>query len=249
MRELLAYTLRSLGLLLRVTSLFAVLVGIGVPSYCLPLPIGQLSDYGNVLDHNGRERITSLIEQVHNRFGLNVYILASWENSGDDILRYAATLLDAWNLARGRTLLAVFLRTGRDWKLSVLSGAQTTATYPHLAREVEDGITDLVEHRRIEEAMVMLFEVLERQASPVVTQVAPSPEQAATSGKGRRVIPALLLLACLGVIGLLIHRRICPRCGRILRIRESRAFGPYRRRNVIYYCQRCGYSRTKRGED
>lgn len=249
MRELLAYSLRSLGLLLRVASLCAVLTGIGVPSYCLPRPIGQLSDYGNVLDHNGRERITSLIEQAHNRFGLNVYILASWEDSGDDILRYAAALLDAWNLNRGRTLLAVFLKTGRNWKLSVLSGAQTTVTYPHLAREVEDGITDLVEHRRIEEAMVMLFEVLERQASPVVTQAAPSVEQPATSGKGHRVLPALLLLACLGVIGFLIHRRICPRCGRILRIRESRVFAPYQRGDMIYYCQRCGYSRTKRGED
>lgn len=249
MRELLAYSLRSLGPLLRVASLFAVLVGIGVPSYCLPRPIGQLSDYGNVLDHDGRERITSLIEQAHNRFGLNVYILASWEDSDDDILRYTAALLDAWNLTQGRTLLAVFLKTGRDWKLSVLSGAQTTATYPHLAREVEDGITNLVEHRRIEEAMVTLFEVLERRASPVVTHVAPSVDQPPTSGKGHRVLPALLLLACLGVIGFLIHRRICPRCGRILRIRESRVFGPHRGGDMIYYCQRCGYSRSKRGED
>ena len=249
MRELLAYSLRSLGLLLRVAALVAVLVGIGVPSYCLPRPIGQLSDYGNVLDHNGRERITSLIQQAHNRFGLNVYILASWEDSGDDILRYAAALLDAWNLAQGRTLLAVFLKTGRDWKLSVLSGAQTTATYPHLAREVEDGITDLVEHRRIEEAMAMLFEVLERHPPPVVAHGAPSVEQPATSGKSRRVLTVLLLLACLGVIGFLIHRRVCPRCGRILRIRESRVFGPFQRRDMIYYCQRCGYSRMKRGED
>jgi hypothetical protein len=219
-----------------------------VPSHCLPRPIGQLSDYGNVLDHNGRERITTLIEQAYSRFGLSVYILASWEDSDDDILRHAAALLDTWKLARGRTLLTVFLKSGRDWNVSVLSGAQTTEAYPHLARKVEDGITGLVEHRRIEEAMVMLFEVLERQVSPVMTQVAPSSEQSASSGKGYRVIAVLLLLACLGVIGLFIHRRICPRCGRILRIRESRVFGPYQRDDVIYYCQRCGFSRSKRGE-
>ena len=249
MRELLADPLRALGLLLRAVSLFAVLIGIGCPAHCLPRPIGQLSDYGNVLDHTGRERITALIEQVYNRFSLNVHILASWENSGEDVVRYATALLDAWDLARGRTLLAVFLKTGRDWEVSVLSGTRTEATNPHLARDVQTGIEDLVDHRRIEEAMVTLFEVLEDKLSPAMAGTEPSVKQPASNGMGRRVLLALLLLVGLGVVGFLIHRRVCPRCGRILRIRESRAFGPHRRSDVIYYCPRCGYSRTKRGED
>ena len=189
-----------------------------------------------------------MIEQAHKRSGLSVYILASWEDSTEDAARYAASLLDEWGLDRGRTLLAVFLKTGSDWRLSVLSGALTAATYPRLAHAVEEGIADLVEHRRIEEAMVALFEVLDRQTSPIEAQGSPSAEKPTSSRKSGRVLWALVLLACLVVVGFLIHRRICPRCGRILRVRESRAFGPYRRGTVIYYCRRCGYSRSKRGE-
>lgn len=218
-------------------------ISIGVKSYCLPRPIGQLSDYGNVLDRHGRERITSLIGQARERFGIDVYILASWEDPYGDPDRYAVTLLDAWNLAKGKTLLAVFLKTGKDWDVAILPGELTTVTYPQLAYMVKAGIKDLVEHRRIEEAMVALFGVLERQLSPGAQA-----GQSVSNRRGSRVLSVLLLLGSLGLVAFFIHRRICPRCGRILRVRKSRAFDPYQGGNMVYYCQRCNYSRAKKGE-
>ncbi len=224
-------------------ALFAVFISIGVKSYCLPRPIGQLSDYGNVLDRHGRERITSLIDQARERFGIVVYILASWEDPYGNPDRYAVTLLDAWNLAKGKTLLAVFLKTGKDWDVAILPGELTTVTYPQLAYKVKAGITHLVEHRRIEEAMVALFEVLERQLSPR-TQAG----QSVSNRRGSRVLSVLLLLGSLGLVAFFIHRRICPRCGRILRVRKSRASDPYQGGDVVYYCQRCNFSKAKKGE-
>ncbi len=224
--------------------LFAVVISIGAKSYCLPRPIGQLSDYGNVLDRHGRERITSLIDQTRERFGIDVYIHASWEDPYGDPNRYAVALLDAWNLAKGKTLLAVFLKTGKDWDVAILLGELTTVAYPELAYKVKAGIAQLVEYRRIEEAMVALFEVLQRQLSPG-TQAG----QSVSNRRGSRVLSVLLLLGALGLVALFIHRRICPRCGRILRVRKRRAFDPYQKKgDVIYYCQRCNYSRAKKGE-
>lgn len=224
-------------------ALFAVFISIGVKSYCLPRPIGQLSDYGNVLDRHGRERITSLIEETRERFGIDVYILASWEDPYGDPDRYAVTLLDGWNLAKGKTLLAVFLKTGKDWDVAILPGELTTVAYPQLAYKVKAGITHLVEHRRIEEAMVALFEVLQRQLSQG-TQAG----QSVSNRRGSRVLSVLLLLGSLGLVAFFIHRRVCPRCGRILRVRKIRAFDPYQGGDVVYYCQRCNYSRAKKGE-
>jgi len=226
-----------------VVALFAVFISIGVKSYCLPRPIGQLSDYGNVLDRHGRERITSLIEETRERFGIDVYILASWEDPYGDPDRYAVTLLDGWNLAKGKTLLAVFLKTGKDWDVAILPGELTTVAYPQLAYKVKAGITHLVEHRRIEEAMVALFEVLQRQLSQG-TQAG----QSVSNRRGSRVLSVLLLLGSLGLVAFFIHRRVCPRCGRILRVRKIRAFDPYQGGDVVYYCQRCNYSRAKKGE-
>ena len=218
-------------------------ISIGLKSYCLPRPIGQLSDYGNVLDRHGRERITSLIDQMRERFGIGVYILASWEDPYGDPDRYGVTLLNAWNLAKGKTLLAVFLKTGKDWDVAILPGELTTLTYPQLAYKVKAGIKDLVEHRRIEEAMVALFEVLQRQLSQG-TQAG----QSVSNRRGSRVLSVLLLLGSLGLVAFFIHRRVCPRCGRILRVRKIRAFDPYQGGDVVYYCQRCNYSRAKKGE-
>lgn len=222
---------------------FALFAAVGAKSYCLPRPIGPVSDYGSVLDRYGRERIASLIEKTRDHYGIAVYILASWEDPYDDINRYAVAVLDAWNLARGKTILAVFLKSRGDWDVSVVAGELATAAYPQLARKVKAEIADLVTHHRIEEAMVALFGVIERQLS-LKTRV----EQTRTERKGSRLLPVLLLIGSLGLAAFFIQRRVCPRCGRILRIRKRRIVVPYRRGDVIYYCQRCGYSRAKRGE-
>ncbi len=237
MRKLLAHPLRTLTIAI---FLFALSGSIAHPS-SLPLPLGRLSDYGNVLDRHGRERISTLIDEAKIDVGIEVTILSSWENPYEDIDRYSHALLDAWNLARGKTLFAVFLKEGRNWQVRVLSGRQTAAAHPGLARAVEAGITNLVEHRRIEEAMVELFDLLDRHSRPQG-----APFSAAGRRDTGRALTIILFIVSLALIALFINQRVCPRCGRILRPRERRTFVPYQGRNVIYYCRRCGYSRTKK---
>ncbi len=206
----------------------------------LPRPIGPLCDYGNVLDRHGRERINALIEEAKSRSAIEVTILASWENPYEDIDRYSYALLAAWDLSCGKTLFAVFVKEGRNWQVRVLSGDQTAVAYPGLAPSIETGITDLVEHRRIEEAMVKFFSLLSVWVSPTGDGAAPAIDRRATA-----LLSGLLVLVLLVAAVLFTSRRVCPRCGHLLRVRENRAFAPYGARNVVYYCRRCGYSRAK----
>jgi uncharacterized membrane protein YgcG len=216
--------------------LFA-LTGVAAP---LPRPIGQLCDYGNVLDRHGRERINALIEEAKSRSAIEVTILASWENPYEDIDRYSYALLDAWDLSRGKTLFAIFLKEGRNWQVRVLPGDQTVVAYPGLAASIEAGITDLVEHRRIEEAMVKFFSLLSVWISPTGDAAAPATDRSITA-----LLSGLVVLVVLVTAVFFTSRRICPRCGHLLRVREDRAFGPRGTHDVIYYCRRCGYSRAK----
>lgn len=209
-------------------------------SGALPLPIGRLSDYGNVLDRHGRARINSLIEATERASAIEVHILASWQTY-DDVDRYAYALLDYWGLAQGRTVLGIFLKQAGRWRVAVAVGKETTEEYPGLAGTIKDGISDLVSHRRIEEAMVEIFSVIEQQ----IGAVDPHDGQAAGAGNGR-FYAVILLVGALILVVFFIRRRICPRCGRILRVRRSRSFGSYGTVNVIYYCRRCGYSRIKK---
>lgn len=242
MRKLLAHHL----CLLRGSLLWAtiVLVLFSNIAWALPLPIGALNDYGNVLDRHGRERVNTLISNAQARYGVDVTILASWENPYDSIDQYAYAILNSWGLARGNTILAIFLKEGRDWGIKVLCGDGVTRVHPDLASQLQAGISDLVAHRRIEEAMVALFGVLDEQIESGGTQ-----KPATGTGTGRTVWIVLLIVG-LVVAALFVTKRVCPRCGHILRRRTRPSLRSYKEEDVVYYCRRCGYTRTvtrKRG--
>ena len=210
----------------------------------LPLPIGALNDFGNVLDRHGRERINALISDAKVRYGIDVSILASWENPYDTIDQYAYAILDSWGLTHGSTILAVFLKDSKNWEIKVLTGEQVTQTHPGLSAKLEKGTSDLVVHRRIEEAMVALFGVLDEQVKLGGTQT-----EATRTGDGRTTWIVLLVLG-VAVSAVFVSRRICPRCGHILRRRTRPSFRSYGEEDVVYYCRHCGYARTvtrKRG--
>ena len=230
MRTLFAHPLRRLIPLL-LLSLAVSVIG-GAP---LPRPIGQLSDYGNVLDRHGRERISSLIDDVRDRYAVDVYILASWENPLSDIAAYADAVFDYWELNRGKTILAVFLRTGGSWEVRIRGSDGIHAGHGRLEEGLETGLADLVSHRRIEEAMIALFDDLERTLGPSGGEI-PSP-----SASHPLTIVGLVIAGAAG-IGWLIHRRICPRCGRFLRTTVVLDQGRERR---VYYCRRCGFRRYR----
>jgi len=213
---------------------------IGHVCYSLPLSIGSLSDYGGVLDSHGRERISGLIEKAEEHLGVRVYILTSWDSPFTDLDRYAYALLEAWNLSEGDIIFALFLKENNNWKVKVLSGEAADSTHPQLAQAIEAGISDLVYHSRIEEAMVKLFSILENRFFRASTSVK------TTTKRGKsRVFLSLVVVATVLLVAVFISRRICPRCGRVLRVRKRRSLGPYGSDNVLYYCRHCGYSRRK----
>jgi len=238
-RELLEGPLRLLAYLLAVAVCFT-LVGFEAAADGVPRAIGHLSDYGNVLDRHGRDRIESRIADAWQRFSLDVYVLASWEDPFDDPNRFAIAVQESWGLEAGRTLLAVFLLSHDDWSVRVLPGRVTMAGAPSLAVSLENGIRDLVAHRRIEEAMVALFDEIH-----VALGVGES--AGARSGVGSSRIGAILILGAAIVSAVLfITRRVCPRCGHLLR-RGGPASRPGS--DVVYSCRNCGYKRPRRGED
>lgn len=242
MRELLTHSLRPLtgGIL----CIVIVILLLAHTSYALPLPIGPLNDYGNVLDRHGREKINGLIDDARARYGIEVSILASWENPYDDMERYTYEILDYWGLAAGNSLLAVFLKEGRDWKVQVVGGEKMRKTYPDLAYRLQSGINDLVKHRRVAEAMVALFSQLDKEMGPNRSDDEP---KGGTSNRGLYIV--LLVVGMAGAV-VFVSRRVCPRCGRLLHRRTRTGIGLYQQSEVVYYCRHCGYTRVvsrKRG--
>jgi uncharacterized membrane protein YgcG len=242
LRELLTHSLRSLSGALVFICLVLLLVSYTGKS--LPLPIGALNDYGNVLDRHGRERVNNLIDAAKLRYGIEVSILASWENPYDNVDRYTYEILDSWGLAVGNTILAVFAKKGRDWEVRIVSGQQATKSYPNLAYVLQSGIEDLVAHRRVSEAMVALFSELDKE-------IGTDKQDVDTKGEGSdRGLWIVLLVVGMGGAIFFVSQRVCPRCGRILRRRTRPSIGSYNEENVVYYCRHCSYTRTvnrKRG--
>ncbi len=235
MRELFAHPVHSL-----IAGVFCLIIILlfSTPVFPLPRPIGNLSDYGNVLDRHGRDEINALIASTRAHYGIDVYILASWDDPFHDPGRYAVAILNSWGLANGKTLLVVFTKTGRDWDARVVAGTSTAAAHPQLAGYVQASISDLVAHRRIREAMTAIFSAIVRSLGGT-TGVAPR-----THMHLGRIVVIILVVLVLGGAAFFAHQRICPRCGHILRVQRTR--GLYGEENVVYYCPHCHYTRTKR---
>ena len=215
----------------------ALLVGLGLGFIGLPQPIGQLSDYGAVLDRHGRERIETAIAQAEAQYGLEVYILASWENPQSGIDTFSRAVFDEWELANESAVLAVFLKEGRNWDVRVLASDRVITAYGDLASHLEDGIEDLVDHRRVEEAMTELFSHLNRRLGGGVDPV----DESQTARGLPPSIVITLLFAVVLALAVFIHFRICPRCGRLLRAEDRPALGRPGSSHRVYSCRRCGY--------
>ncbi len=241
MRTLLTRTLPLLGLIL------AALSTSSVAQSGLPRPIGQLSDYGAVLDRSGREKINARIARTEKTLGVKVYILASWESPQPDVESFAGAVFSAWGLGSSRSLLAVFLRTGGEWSASVVASAAVRTQYGALADSLERRMADLMLHKRVEEAMLALFDGLDEIKRPAKEPRAKATTQRKAGSASSRglspVVSILLVIAGAAALVLLIHRRVCPRCGFFLRAARPRGFS--RTRSKVYSCSRCGFRRQR----
>ncbi len=221
--------------------ILAALSTFSVAQSGLPRPIGQLSDYGAVLDRSGREEVNARIARTEKTLGVKVYVLASWESPQPDVESFANAVFSAWGLGSSRSLLAVFLRTGGEWSASVVASAAVRTQYGALADGLERRMADLILHKRVEEAMLALFDGLDEIKRP-----AKEPRTKATPQKSHGLSPVvsiLLVIAGTAALVWLIHRRICPRCGFFLRASRPRGFS--RTRGKVYSCSRCGFRRQR----
>lgn len=237
MRTLLSHSL----LRLTVLSLLFHALFFHPTSAQIPQPIGHLSDYGAVLDRHGRERIEAMIEEAWSRFGVEVFILVSWENPSPTTRAFAEDVFKEWNLSsRTYPMLFVFMRDGSHWTYSIVVGSDSVLD--RAAARINDAIDDLVAHRRIEEALVAIFSELDDAfAGRHEERSGGEP----VNGSRPWIIPALLLTAAGAILA--VRRFVCPRCGRILRRAPPppRAGRPTSRRRWVYFCRSCGYRREQ----
>ncbi|MEW5827041.1 MAG: TPM domain-containing protein [Candidatus Bipolaricaulota bacterium] len=236
MRTLLAHSLRLL--IVACVALF----GLSLPLDAdLPRPIGQLSDYGAVFDRHDRDEIHGLLEDVRTRLGLEVYILISWESPYPTVREYADAVFGAWGLGGKNALLLVFLRAAGDWSASAVMSPSARTRLGPLDRTVIERTADLVLHDRIEEATRLVLSEL--QDLPSAQQPAQTQPGAGVSSAAK-ASPLVVILPTVGgvlILAWVVSRRVCPRCGRWLRVQPVRFRSARSRR--VYSCRRCGYRR------
>jgi len=221
-----------------ITALLGIaLFTLSVPaSVDVPPPIGPISDYGLVLDRHGRARVAALIQEVKTRSGIEVYVLASWENPFPTVRAFAGAILEAWDLERrGPAILGVFLKTEGIWTQAIVGNRSLPDA--SLPGKLESGTRDLVDHARIEEAMVAMLEALGASAGETSVHVDSSSD---TTSSGW-AIPLVLIAA--GTLIWVIHRRLCPQCGRLLHMTRTQLPSPGDR---VYFCRSCGFRRRAR---
>jgi len=237
-RTLLTRPLHALTRLL-FASWIALLLGSVIAYADLPRSIGPVSDYGAVLDRHGRDRLGAQIDALDADFGVNVFLLATWENPMQSIDALADALLTSWGLeAQGATLLAVFLKTGDAWTHAL--AATRSFPLPSVVPDLSASIRDLVDHGRIEEAMIHLLERVRDSLGG--SAHATSTETNAPAGRAW-LIP--VVLASIAAAIWIIHRRVCPRCGRILRLQRASSIGRPGSTDAVYFCRSCGFRRHR----
>jgi len=235
MRALLAHSVLRLALVVALSASITT-----VSSAQVPLPIGPVSDYGNVLDRHGRERVAALIEDARDRHNVSVWLLVSWENPYDTAEQLADHVFRIWQLDSSAGLLAVFVRSAGTWDLGIVAGTAIVNAVRNIEARLGSAMRDLTEHARIEEAINALF----RELDEIGGAAHPAQEAAGTADGG--LSPGALMAIVLGVLGVLAvfaHRRICPRCGRILRVAGAPDASGIGARDRVYYCRRCHYRR------
>ncbi len=209
----------------------------------VPLPIGNLSDYGAVFDRHGREEVNASITQISKLLRVDVYVLLTWESGYPNISQLADAVFASWNLSARRAILAVFLRTGTDWAAGVVASSTVRAELGGIEQRLEQRMADLVEHRRIEEAVRAMFDEL--RGLPAARRASAAQAAPRTGSSSRGVPVAVVVGAPIAVVialALLIRWRICPRCAGVLRVERSK-FRSARGGNRVYSCRRCGYRR------
>jgi len=220
-------------------------VSFAASALSVPSPIGNLSDYGAVFDRHGRDEVNASVAEIAKLLRIDVVVLLTWENAYPTVEQLADAVFGAWNLTPRRVILAVFLRVGTDWTASVAASSGVRAELGGIEQRLEQRMRDLVNHRRIEEAVRALFNELRGLPAAVRASAALAKQKPAASGGDLPIAVAVgAPLASVAVLAWVIHRRVCPRCAGILRVERSRS-RTVRRSHSVYYCRRCGYRRGR----
>jgi hypothetical protein len=233
------------------------------PPLPLPKPIGAINDYAAALGRESREQLQALIAELRSERKVAVTILITLLDPYSDPRRLSEALWEEWKLGPERTIFLLLVREADRWRFHWKASPDLAAQLSDPMGEYHRSIQGLLEERRVGRAALQAVEYLtELLGGP--KGVGPEPRFEPEDRSLRPFLgspPFWYLLggvAGMGVLWVLIRMvrvRLCPECGRRLSRRSAQAFGPsYARlarrgaRDWVYYCQRCGYLRIRRGE-
>lgn len=212
----------------------------------LPKQMGYINDYGAIFGAD-RRALQSKIDELKREFSIEMVILISERDPYRDPSLLAENIVKEWGLTGERTLFALYVKQDKEWLIKI-------GLSPDLESRFAEDI-NLLKGRmegKLKEGKVR--EVVEQTVSSVYTIIKGThgrdkgDESSAKNSSNLYLLIGAIAVAVL-LIGYNIMKRLCPRCGRRMRVRESTPFGIYGGvRHIIYYCPNCGYSKVRKGE-
>ncbi len=170
----------------------------------------------------------ALIDEL-SALGVKFTYLASWRDPYGDPDLYARRVFASWGLGEG-DVLAVFLLEGGRWRVAGALGpgvGLSQGAFERLLREAEARANRAPPAHAAISLAEGLLELVQRGDLG--------------EGDGGRPVWPYLLGGLLGLAALaaVLRARLCPRCGRPLRRRDSWL-------GIMLVCPRCGYTRAPR---
>ncbi len=215
----------------------------------LPHRVGYINEYGGLMSGNEQEKIEESLASIEKRWAVETVILVTLRDPYQNPDYLAGKIMDKWGLADKKSLLLLFVKEAESWFWERRFGTRLSdsVNLDYLDSHLEK-IEPYVKRKEIVVAINQAVEML-----PKV--VATSPEVGETNQKGfNKNILIYPLAGILGaaILALLVKRlrnRVCFRCLRLLKVRDSTPFGrgvPGREKHIIYYCPHCGYTKIKK---
>ncbi len=187
--------------------------------------MGPINDYGQTLEAAERSQLLGYMASLEEK-GLRLVYLATWRDPFNNPGRYAQEVFHAWGLSEYHALLVFARGEDRRWRVAFHAGS---------AAPVPPEVSALLTQAESEANRARPGYAALRLAAGLLSAL----EQPTGAAEAPRPFPwkyVLLGAALLGG-GILLGRRICPRCGWFLRRRES--FG-----GILWVCPRCRYTRA-----
>lgn len=215
----------------------------------LPGRMGYINEYGGLMSGREQEQIEERLASIEKRWGVEIVILVTIRDPYRNPQYFAHKIMENWELDSRKAFFLLFVKEDDQWYWERLFGSYLSglvnlsyldSQLDKMDKYVKRGEIVVVINRSIN----LLSKLMEGNLKTGETNRRPF----------NKKILFYLLFAILGTVILVIlfrklKSRLCSRCFRWLRVRESTPFGRGITggvNHIIYYCPRCGYKRIER---